>query len=283
MTLIVLLIALGILQFVDIGKYIHKDDWFHRWIDAVKRKNTVKPNNLTALALSIFIPSLLLLIVVIVFKKLSILLLIALSVLVLVYSFGRGEFNSVAKKYLVAWRSNDWSLACTYAKRLDINCGEVEANDWSEMNHRVTSVLAYRGFERLFCVIFWFLWTGIVGAFIYRLMTLYRDYCDDTEEYETLKKAIWFVEWIPVRVFGITLALTGNFSSCFARWKHHFWCGDRSSIWMITYYIESALNITRVDIDNPRCGEVELQELSQLYTRTLIFWVCFIAVVTIFI
>ncbi len=276
MILITLIGALILVQIWGSGKPLHRDTWFYQWIDRVhhwKSLNSVYPQ----IFLVILLPVILTLLVIGLLEDAFLPLGIVVSVLVLTYSFGRGEFNSLSKSYLAAYQQLDWDGAISQAKFLDVNVHQVEPDNWSDLHHQVVVALAYRGFERMFSVIFWFVLGGVGGALAYRLVAMYKNDTENNERYETLDKILWLLEWIPVRLFGITLALTGNFSSCFSRWKKHFWCSDQNSIRLLIYYVESALNVTKNDIENPRCGEKELKELTQLYSRTLILWVCVLA------
>lgn len=277
MILITLIGALILVQIWGSGKPVHKDSWFYQWVDRVHGWESLSENGYSRILVILLLPVILTLLVVGVFESILSVFGVLLGILVLTYSFGRGEFNSLAKSYLAAYQQSDWSGAISQAKFLDVNIHQIEPNDWKELNHQVVVALAYRGFERMFSVIFWLILGGIAGALVYRLASLYKNDTENNESYEKLDKILWLLEWIPIRIFGVTLALTGNFSSCFARWKTHFWCTDQSSIRLLIYYVESALSISNNDLENPRCGEKELNELTQLYSRTLILWVCAIA------
>ncbi len=278
MILITLVGALLLVQIWGSGKPFHKDTWFFQWISRVNQWEIFEANSYVKILFVVLLPVIFVLLVIGALEHILSVLGLLAAIAVLTYSFGRGEFNSLSKSYIAAYRQSDWDGAISQAKFLEVNVHQIEPDDWSDLNHQMVVALAYRGFERMFAVIFWLLLGGVAGALAYRLLALYKAETDSNDDFEKLDKMLWLFEWVPVRIFGLSMALTGNFASCFYRWKQHFWCSEQNSIRLLIYYVESALNVTKNDIENPKCGEKELTELTQLYSRTLILWVCAIAV-----
>jgi AmpE protein len=73
----------------------------------------------------------------------------------------------------------------------------------------------YRAYERRFAVLFWFMVLGPAGAIAYRGAAL-----------ESAQPAapggirlLHWLDWIPVRLLGISYALVGDFDACLYRWR----------------------------------------------------------------
>lgn len=205
------------------------------------------------------------------------------NIALLVYCFGRGQFTQPAEQYIKAWRRDDWSAGKRLADKLQTECSAVAPGDWRSLNHAVVSNLAYRGFERVFVAIFWFSIAGIIIPLAYRLISLTRDASDDEETADSLTRALWLIEWPAARVFGFSLALTGNFRAAFQRFRSGFWCTKTATGPLLLGYAASALAISNEELVDPHCGERELTEIAELYSRTLILWMGILAVISFFV
>lgn len=282
MLLITIVCSLLLIQFWGSGKPLQKDHWFFVLLDFFSQIGALARIKLGPFAVVLALTLCLALIIQAILGALSGWLAAAFAVVVLVYAMGRGEFNELASDYLSALRVENWDSAVEAAQAADVNTLEVEEGDWSNLNHLVVSHLAYRGFERLFAVIFWFVVAGVVGALAYRLISLYQSSSEDSEEDESLCKVLWILEWPVVRLFGLSLAVTGNFASCISRCRKCLLRSDLSTQQQLVLFVESALSIDENESEDPRCGRREMTELVRLYTRTLVLWVCVIALVTLF-
>ncbi|WP_317930644.1 regulatory signaling modulator protein AmpE [Halioxenophilus sp. WMMB6] len=281
MLLITVVCSLLLIQLWGSGKPLHKDNWFYALLNFYSQFDRLASVRMGAFSAALITALLLVVIGYSLLDYISSWLAAAFAILVLVYSMGRGLFSELVASYVSIWHAKDWEAAVTIAQELGIETHWLESDDWSELNHLVVEQLAYRGFERIFVVLFWFVVTGVVGPLAYRLVALYGDHTDDGDEAEQLQRLLWLVEWPVVRLFGLSLAITGNFTSCFSRCRQFISCTKTSSSQMLVYFVESALSVTKADSSDPRCGEKELTELQQLYSRTMVLWVCVIAVFTL--
>lgn len=152
--------------------------------------------------------------------------------------------------------------------------------DWTSLNHAMLKALAYKGFERIFAVMFWFVLIGPVGALIYRLVSLFAQK-DDSEEGEQARRWLWLIEWPAVRLLGITFALTGSFVGCIKAWQEKLLCAKSTTSQVLEHYINGALDIDESVQLEDVLTQREFKEIVSLYSRTLIFWVCLLAVLTL--
>jgi AmpE protein len=142
-----------------------------------------------------------------------------LYVPVLLYSLGRGNFLADVNNYIAIANRGD-SVAAS--KWIDDLCGHAANNisisaegDWKSLHTQALKVISYRGFERAFAVLFWFVIAGAVGALLYRLSAIYREQTTpNSNEALLADKWLWLIEFPAVRLMGLTWAFVGNFDSC---------------------------------------------------------------------
>jgi len=141
-----------------------------------------------------------------------------LYVPVLLYSLGRGDFLAEVNNYIATANRGD-SVAA--AKLVDDLCGHAAndistsaSSDWKSLHTQALKVISYRGFERTFAVLFWFVIAGAVGALLYRLSAIYREQtAPNSSEALLADKWLWLIEFPAVRLMGLTWAFVGNFDS----------------------------------------------------------------------
>jgi AmpE protein len=139
-----------------------------------------------------------------------------LYVPVLLYSLGRGNFLAEINVYIDLAKRGDNVAA---AKWVDDLCGHAaadlhvkETTQWQELHAQALKVISYRGFERTFAVLFWFVIAGAVGALLYRLSVIYREQTQEgSMEAQLANKWLWLIEFPAVRLMGATWAFVGNF------------------------------------------------------------------------
>ena len=268
MDLFIVIIAIAFLQVWGAQNPLHIDGWFFKGIDFLKRKFATDSILLLVIALSvpIFIAFAILYLVV----GYSSWLMLPLGVLVLLYSFGRGEFSDILSEYTKACYIEDWDSALERAGRLNVDTVDLQKEDWPSLHRHVFDEAVYRGFERMFSVLFWFFVIGPIGALVYRLLFLFSYQTE--KQNSNAEKLLWLMEWPAVRVLSLSFALTGNFVGCFQRLRECVVCIRRSTIEVLSPSVLGALS---VDDQLNQTGEVTRKELNlmeKLYTRTLWLW-----------
>ena len=137
----------------------------------------------------------------------------------------------------------------------------------------------YRGFERIFAILFWFFVFGPLGALLYRLTFLYVN--GNKASVALAQKTLWLLEWPAVRLLGVSFALTGNFVGSYQRWKECLVCLERPTKTILGLFVLGALS---VDDEVTQTCEVTRKELDlsrKLYKRTLWFWLAVISLLII--
>ena len=256
------------------------------------------------------------------FMFVSPLALVLLNVPVLLYVLRRGDFNRNLREYIAAWRRGDSVACVQILLRMDAELpAEIllqETDSWPQLHLQALRIFSYCGFERTFSVFFWFVVLGAPGALLYRLSALYLSAVepDDEDRYWALKW-LWILEWPAVRVLGLSWAMVGNFVGCFTLWRECFFCARKSSSTILLMSAEGALGILDVNDDeydvgnnvgnnvgnstaqqpesasesrlevnsqciHRDCTGRELTALNALMSRTLLLWICLVALVSIF-
>ncbi len=241
-----------------------------------------------------------------------------LYVPVLLYSLGRGNILTDAQEYIALATRGDSVAAAHMLNRLGSNGPLTEVSDWRGLHTEALKVFAYRGFERMFAVLFWFFIAGPFGALLYRLSVLYRDFSESGSAASVVaNKWLWLLELPAVRLMGVTWALVGNFETCPLR--KNLFDTHSSSEYVLNECLRGALGAS-TDCSSTAMAqmepaakaemqdemEAETQDIIEdltgdvitthsepaysfalvksslpLYSRSLLFWICAIAFATL--
>lgn len=269
MQLLIMLLALAFRHWWGSPNPVQHDSWFNSWLRRLDRYDSLNEHPPVRLAVAIGLPALAVFLVIALLQSLSVWLLLPFGVLILLYSFGRLRPAGRVDAYNSAYACEDWELASSQAALLGVDMTEIAQGDWVLLNERTLAAASYRGFEALFAVLFWFVLLGPLGALVYRLSYMYRtaEEADDSASYW-----LWLIEWPAVRVFGLSLAVTGNFASCFRAWQRLL-MSESIATGDVTYRcVQGALSAS--DEEAPLVvGRRELSGHLGLYYRTFWLWV----------
>ena len=283
MTLLCLFIALALLQWSSIVGQLQKDQWVYNWLDWLDAKMNSANNlllfPLLALALPVFIISIGLALL----AKISVFLVFLASIVLLLYSFGRGSWSNGIDELKSAYRSEN---ADAIRKQVSAWLPESHRNSGDWRQQAVVGVILH-AFERTFAVLFWFLLLGPMGAVLYRLSVLLQNYKGlDVADRHMAERWQWLLEWPVVRLLGLSFAFVGNFSGCYHQWKICALCARRKTQTVLCHYIQGALMLHKepgqYNSDDNNAGfdnvEIEIDAIIELYKHALLFWICILAI-----
>lgn len=275
MLLISLIIAVLIKQMWGDRNPLHNDAWLDSLSRALEQQLArLMPITNTLVFLAILILS------TIVVQLLALatqagLLYIAFGAFVLLYCFGRGPFNSSITEFIVAEARCDWEAASKAAKQLG---AEIPSDtNWTTLNLAFIRAVSYRGFERFFAVVFWFVLIGPIGAWIYRFTHLWQQ----KHHNPSIEQWHFWLEWPAARVLALSYAITGNFSACLNEGRALLLSVSHGAKDTLLPAILGALSI---DDSVPQTREItrrELEAIARLLSRTLWFWMGVIAITTV--
>ncbi|WP_105104453.1 regulatory signaling modulator protein AmpE [Microbulbifer pacificus] len=299
MALLIVLLALGLVQIWGSGGPLHRDGWFSDWRQFIYRRALIRGRPGIGFGLQVLAPVLLVALLLALAESAAggfgVLL---VSVPALLYSFGRGNFNEAMSGYLRAWYQGDMKAAIAAAEPLldtEDRAAASALTDPQAIHQLVFRAAAYRAFERLFAVLFWFLLLGVPGAVLYRLSQLAAKTPTQGEHMEAADRDLaarwlWLVEWLPVRAVGFTLAIVGNFAGCYRVWREHLTCRESRTEDIMANNLEGALG----GIDSSECSAgamvsegqrlcgAELEAMQGVLSRALLMWLTVMALYVLF-
>lgn len=211
-----LVAVLAIVYWLGSASILHYDGWFKWLINRLQKIPGLSAAPALPLILALIIPlSVLVLAFLVVHQFAGKQWLFFLYVPVLLYSLGRGNILTDAQEYIALATRGDSVAAAQLLDRLRANEPAADVSDWRGLHTEALKVFAYRGFERMFAVLFWFFIAGPFGALLYRLSVLYRDFSEaGSDAVATANKWLWLLELPSVRLMGVTWAFVGNFETC---------------------------------------------------------------------
>lgn len=286
-----IVVVIGVLLLHRMGALsgLQQDGWYRNWVARLASFRWLKSRPNIRLPFTLFTPVLLLLLLLVVLLGgvwFGIPLLFV-SFLVFLYSLGRENLTEQIEGYRDDLTRDDLQAAYHAAAEFNPAKKEGSAENWEQLHQEVLCAVSYRYFERYFAVIFWFVLAGAPGALLYRLLVLHSEMpleepeTDTERETGTVKRWLYFMEWLPVRLVGLSFAFVGNFTACLEIWRSSFWDGSASTLQVMGGYVAAALQPGIKASENATEGaterEAEITEIEALLSRVLIFSLCIVA------
>ncbi|MCB1647802.1 MAG: regulatory signaling modulator protein AmpE [Pseudomonadales bacterium] len=146
---------------------------------------------------------------------------------------------------------------------------------------------AYEYFQSLFPVLFWYLILGPMGPLLYILSRFYLDLLDEDDPESTLvDSVIYWMEWFPVRVTGLILALLGSFAGTFERWLELSADFGSSNTVALTTMMASAIDANEYEGDEDleefiTSAVMDTDALEAMLGRIVFGWLGLAAIIAI--
>ncbi|UTA48892.1 hypothetical protein L1F30_04935 [Simiduia sp. 21SJ11W-1] len=278
--------VLTLVQWWGSGGPLQQDGPFMQWAKWVA---TFSASALVQLGLLVFLPVLVLLAVcLVVYQHLSPLLLLLINVPVLLYALGRGRLDALVQDYRDAWQDQDKGAACEAvdALRLDGEYSCQTDGQWQGVHAEAFQAVSYRGFERMFSVLFWFAILGAPGALLYRLAAQSaRSEALPQGSRSLSYRLLWILEWPVARVYYLSVAIVGDFVACAERWRVLGLCMKSPTPMVVEAFNRGALGLDGALVRELAAGDLaalkEIDQLVSLMSRAMILWVCVAAVIAL--
>ncbi|MDO3388370.1 regulatory signaling modulator protein AmpE [Gilvimarinus sp. SDUM040013] len=300
MAFLSLIIVLLLVQWWGSGKPLQQDGWFFSlWARIDAQQEKLPFGHITPLLGALLLPIgfVFLLQVWLQYNGLWIWLL-PINVVVLLFSLGRGDFSGFLHHYLEAAKSDNSVRAAQVLDEYNLDPQlrkERVGDSWMELHAEALRVFGYRGFERMFAVIFWFMILGVAGALAYRLLILAWSRWLEVNDSRAacLERVLVWVEWPAARLMGVAWALVGNFEVCMKPWRQS--CLKLvSAQTFLSGIVRGALGddqscdgnmstttaATRIE---PAYSLSLVKNLEGMFSRALLFWVVVVAIVSVLI
>ncbi len=278
-----ILIAWGAVQFWGSAELFQRDSW------VVQYRQLLKGFASPALRLGLFVlvPVLLLALLLWLIAPLVFgLPLFLISVVVMLYSLGRGDFQIQLRLYLNSWQRGDLEGAFLYGQHFSEELCDSGADNALQMHNAVRKAVFYQGFERWFAVVFWFFALGPAAALLYRLVFMTaQDALASQQERDLSKNLLYYLEWLPARLLGFAFALIGDFEGCFGKWRAMVLGDLPSDAYLDELGSCSMASAVNAELDGDQFVQQaaqELQKVQQLLSRSLLCWIAVMALMQLF-
>ncbi|BFM10864.1 hypothetical protein R50072_10170 [Simiduia litorea] len=279
-----LLVVLALVQWWGSGGPLHRDAWYLGLIERVHRLTAGPVLRLFLLVgLPVFV---LLALCLALLYGLSAKWIIVINVPVLLFALGRGRLDVLVQNYRAAWLDQANVSACeaVNALRLDGELSCQTDGEWQGVHAEAFQAISYRGFERMFVVLFWFAVLGAPGALLYRLAAIYARQ-PVTAESPLSQRLLWILEWPAARVYYLSVAMVGNFVACAERWRVLGLCMASPTPMVIEAFNRGALGLDGALVREISPGDTEalreIDNLVGLMSRALVLWVCAAALIAL--
>jgi len=205
-----------------------------------------------------------------------------LGLLVLLYSFGDTDFLGATEKYLRDLKRED--IQGAYLDATTILNGSTETSNWQDLHRATLASIGWKYFHCYFPCLFWFVVVGAPGALLYRLMTQVLATAEKDSDVSRLKTMLLVLEWLPLRLCGLTLAFVGRWEPTFRQFLNSLTKLAVPSAGIFVDYINAAINgaVPASEVDDTRTEIGELEELPQLIDRALVMWLAIIGLAAVF-
>lgn len=227
---------------------------------------------------------------------------LGISICVLLYAFGRGDSREQVDELVNDLDRGDLQAGfhdlAVFSDDTDTGVVDIETF-FEELKAR----LAYSYLERHLAVVFWFMVAGAPLALLYRLSVLYQKNAQAGSQQadfealdggvETGQKWLWLLEWLPLKITGLTLAVVGHFDSAMQRWWDLLWSGLSSQASLLAM-INAAMGLSADDIEDKSALEAVAEDERQganasqvvrrvegLFFNAIVCWLVVIALVVI--
>jgi len=139
---------------------------------------------------------------------------------VLLMAFDRIHPGLLAKRFLDYCGQGDYEACYLFLER-EMECSSMpEAGNKGELQETFGRLYVYRCFEKMFVTFFWYLVAGPLGVMLAYICYQLRGevlFGRESPEAESVAGLIMVLEWLPLRLLGVTFCLMGNFEACFSR------------------------------------------------------------------
>lgn len=242
MEFIVILVVIGLQRFAKLNSYSRQYDWMTPYYSYLKGK-VIYITKGHPLVGSVIILMPVILLVAIVFA--------------LIY----GLLNTVG--YFIANAVLLWYF---------LDARDLHKEPYSQTDEQAIFVHNY---QVLFARLFWFYFFGPVGLSLYVATMLLLDTLAKAESANGLSafvtKLLAVLDWVPIRLVGLSYALVGNFTAVFKSWLQHAWQGLQDSPRLIATWGKIALSADKQSEQTP----------ASLVDRALLVWLVAIAILAV--
>lgn len=134
-------------------------------------------------------------------------------------------------------------------------------------------------YQRIFALLFWYFIFGPVGLILYVVVNTVRLHVEAQSVEESMRQTVLpdliktqgILDWVPIRLLGLTFALAGHFSAVFSRWIAELFQPISINQHQVVAWGEAAL----------QSDSTNLSEAISFVQRVLVIWLVMMALVSL--
>jgi AmpE protein len=272
MSFLVLLLVVLILRFTP-WRHGFPIDLPERWARIARDRCRLRPEWQTLVLLALPLPVVGWLLWVLQEHAYGLLTLVAHVALVLV-AVGRSDpLGTLAKAFEEAWKRDDKEAANHIARR-DM---QVASDEPEELLQGVDACVASATFRDYVAPVFWYLLLGPLGPLGYRLLDRFES-LDEHPAVASVRRITHALEWLPARLFVLSMALVGDFERTLGSLKIWLLRWEATANEVVASCTSSALG------DEQHKGDASMaimQPVRALMIRSLSVWAVCIAFISL--
>lgn len=213
-----------------------------------------------------------------------------LEVLALVLLMGTPGWRQSVTPYAEAWRRGDMQAAWRYIQERLPASERGAATSPEAMHLSLCRALMLAVFQRFFLIAFWYMVGGIGLAIAARGLVALSEQWPQAAARPGYIRACQWVCWIPVRLVSITFGIAGDLSG-WLRDARSVMTGARktaaevlmiSANGSLTGYALDPVRFAQIHPDDwPSFGERSLGAVRDLLNRSMLVWICLMALLVI--
>ena len=283
MTLIVLLACLALQYFTNTTGALPRFDWMRLYTKSASSfldKSSLWGSIWGLLAL--LIPPLFVvgLIDLVLHAKVFGLMEFLFSLIILLYCMYAENLRFKLQPYFEALSRQDFNAANQAAE--DYLIGKLPTQP-AELCRSITQLFFDKALVQVFSYLFWFAILGVYGVTIYYVVSSLRRLASENNNIASpfltiAKQAQAILDWIPLRLAGLSYALVGHFANGFGYWLKHLFSGIDANPELTWKFGLAALN---KDPNDLRADLEENKASITLVHHAVIVWLVAIALVVV--
>lgn len=269
MVLIALLIALSIERLYHSPALLHWDFYLERWQQwSAERFRNEKWHSEPMQVVRMLLPALAVGFFVVLLNNLLVTFIV--SVLALLMAINCEQERRVYKAYLTAARRGDSESAKVHQDSLESLAGP-------HTPKKCGDTLIWINYRQYSAVMLYFVLFGSFGALVYATLRFANTHSQPSEHGRLWQHLLWLADWVPARLAGFGLLIVGHFSRALPEWirrSAHARMRPDQLLFLVADKAEER------DTESEGVLAEALHSL-RLMRRQQLFWVCVIAVLTI--
>ena len=276
MTLIVLLICLALQYYTNTAAVLPRYNWvtpYSQWLNSLL-KNMPAGNNIWRFILLLIPPLAVVGIIdLLLHARIYGLLEFLFGLIVLLYCMKAENLHTQLRDYLTALHQQDFTKAKQAAEFYSETKQPLQP---AELCRNMTRLIYSKVITQVFSYIFWFALLGAYGVILYYVVSPLRQSAKENKTIGQQAQAI--LDWIPIRLAGLSYALVGHFGAGFSYWLKNF-LTDLSHNDELAWKV--GLAAQNKDPNDPRCDVEENETTIRMVNHAVIVWLVAIALVVV--